>query len=203
MNPQSSEPNYELEKQQDQEPLFPSEYSLLAKRRLYPEDEIENLLEFAEDIKKICDNYLDKLEQLMVLRDLILGFFGFLYCLSLIIIYFYIDAEYPPSGYYSKLSFFIQVFIALSSLLFFVITIVAISLNSRINKIKTKLNYEQNVLTQTVDLIREAIAFIVVNNGWTTIQEIEFKIRLSRFNTGTYKMPQSVLKEILSPKSRK
>ena len=112
------------------------------------------------------------------------------------IFYFWVYSQYDDIK--TIVFILIQVFIALSFLLLFIIPIVAVSLNSRINKIQAKLNYEQNVLIETVDLIREGIALLITNNRWTKIQEIEFKIRLSRFNTGRYEIPKSVLKKILS-----
>lgn len=157
----------------------------------------ENLLELAEDIKKICDNYLDKLETLVVLRDIILGLLGFLYFLGLVIGYFVID--YQGNNITDKLLTLLKGFISFSFLLSFLITIVAMPFKSRINTIQRKLNYEQSVLIETVDLIREKISlFSYYTNPWEQCKQIEFKIRLSRFNTGRYTMPKSVLKEILS-----
>ena len=156
----------------------------------------ENLLELAEDIKQICDNYVDKLETLVVLRDIILGCLGFLYSLCLVIGYFVIDYQY--NNITEKLLTLAKGFILLSFLLFFIMSIIAIPFNSRINTIQRKLSYEQNVLIETVDLIREKTRVLYHINRWEKFKEIEFKLRLSRFNTGRYEMPKSMLKEILS-----
>ena len=121
-------------------------------------DDIYGLLHFAEDIKKICDNYIEKLEDLIFRRNLIIVLVAFV-----IIIYNKIIIDEAA-----------RYFVFFSLLLLG--TLLVLFTSARINKIKYKLYVEQNALTEAIDFMRESISLLQKDNNWTKIQEIEFKI---------------------------
>lgn len=161
-----------------------------------PQD-MYNLLKFAENMKRVCDNYLNQLERLVFFRDCIV--------LCLIIIAFLTffsmsnkDWDLSNSSDIIKL---IKNFISILTGFGVISLIVSVIINSPIKKLINRLSYEQKILEETVDLLREAGSILKEDRQWTKLQEIEYKIRLSRFDIGKYQIPQSILQEILSRKS--
>ncbi|MGK7884669.1 MAG: hypothetical protein AB4057_08605 [Crocosphaera sp.] len=182
MTEEYSNPKYELHELSNREKseLFSTKGNGLVSR--VPDEEITRLVQLAEEVKNGCEIYFEKLEKLIFYRDILI-FSGFI----LLMIFFANFLISIDSIYY-----IVFVFPVIS----FVILVYTRLINRRINGIQSKLDFEQNILIELVDLLRESGIFMSQQDNWTKFQEIEFKIRLSRFNVGKYKISKSFIEEL-------
>ncbi len=148
-----------------------------------PDQEIQRLVQLAEEVKTVCDVYCEKLEKLIFYRNIATasGFF-------ILMIFFSTLSIKAINDIFSAILF--------SAFVYLVFLYPAL-VNARISQVKNKLDFEQNILIETVDLLREAGSFMHEQDYWTKFQEIEFKIRLSRFNVGKYKISQSFIESLV------
>ena len=159
-----------------------------------------NLLHFAEDIEKSRDFYSDQLDKLYFYRGivLIISLFLFMVWLTLTMI-----SDYRFYGFLSNWEILFKI---VTSFMFYyvLILLLGVSFNSRVKKIKRKLRADQYALEEAVDLLREVQPILHHTNSQSKIKEIEFKLRLSRFNIGQqYEEPTSILNEILKSSEKK
>jgi len=149
-----------------------------------------NLLHFAEEIEKSRDSYGDQLDKLYFYRDIVLITSPLFLIVWLILT--------MPSNVRFALIITGFSFWAVLILLF------GVSFNSPVRKIKRKLRADQYALEEAVDLLREVQPILQHTNSHSKIKEIEFKLRLSRFNIGQqYEEPTSILNEILKSSEKK
>jgi hypothetical protein len=157
--------------------------------------DVANLLHLAEEIQKSRDSYSERLDQLYLFRDII-GVILFL-SLTLWLLPLLIDRQI-------NLTFpeiFYKIIPRTIGLMYFFLfyTLWRISLDGHIRKIRKKLRSEQYTLEETVNLLREIQPILRYRQNQSKAKEIEFKLRLSRFNIDQqYEEPTSILNEILN-----
>ena len=158
--------------------------------------DIANLLNLAEEIQKSRDSYSERLDQIYLFRD-ILGVILLLFLalwLSLLLINREINLTFAEI--LSKMVSRIMIGLMFFSLL---CILWGVSFNGHIRKIRRKLRSEQYTLEETVNLLREIQPILRYRQSQSKAKEIEFKLRLSRFNIDQqYEEPTSILNEILN-----
>ena len=158
--------------------------------------DIANLLNLAEEIQKSRDSYSERLDQIYLFRD-ILGVILLLFLalwLSLLLINREINLTFAEI--LSKMVSRIMIGLMFFSLL---CILWGVSFNGHIRKIRRKLRSEQYTLEETVNLLREIQPILLYRQSQSKAKEIEFKLRLSRFNIDQqYEEPTSILNEILN-----
>jgi len=146
-----------------------------------------NLLTFAEEIEKSRDFYGDQLDKIYFFRDIVLIISLFLLIVFLTLVIANNDSIYGGTFLSSVVIIFI--FYVFSLLL-------GVSFNSRVKKIKRKLRADQYALEEAIDLLREVEP--ILRHSRSKLQEIGFRIRLSRFEIGQkYEEPTSIFSKIL------
>lgn len=158
--------------------------------------DVANLLNLAEEIQKSRDSYSERLDQLYLFRDII-GVILLLFLalwLSPLLINREINLTFLET--FSKMVPRIMIGLMYFSLL---CVLWGISFNGHIRKIRRKLRSEQYTLEEIVNLLREIQPMLRYLQNQSKAKEIEFKLRLSRFNIDQqYEEPTSILNEILN-----
>jgi hypothetical protein len=164
---------------------------------IYNDDAMKiEFISLAEEIQKSRDSYSERLDKLYLVRD-ILGVILLLF-LALWLSPLLINREINLTFAEILSKMLSRVMIGLTY--FFLLCILwGISFNGHIKKIKRKLRSEQYTLEETVNLLREIQPVLRYSQSQSIAREIEFKLRLSRFNIDQkYEEPTSILNEILN-----
>lgn len=158
--------------------------------------DIANLLNLAEEIQKSRDNYSERLDQIYLFRDILGVILLLLFALWLSPLLINREINLTVSETFSRMVPRIMI----GLMYFFLLcTLWGISFNGHIRKIRRKLRSEQYTLEETVNLLREIQPILRYRQSQSKAKEIEFKLRLSRFNIDQkYEEPTSILYEILN-----
>jgi hypothetical protein len=158
--------------------------------------DIANLLNLAEEIQKSRDSYSERLDRLYLFRDIIGVILLLFFALWLSPLLINREINLTFSEIFSKMVSRIMIGLMFFSLL---CILWGVSFNGHIKKIRRKLRSEQYTLEETVNLLREIQPILRYRQSQSKAKEIEFKLRLSRFNIGQqYEEPTSILNEILN-----
>ena len=158
--------------------------------------DIANLLNLAEEIQKSRDSYSERLDQIYLFRDILGVILLLLFALWLSHLLINRDINLTFSEIFSKMVSRIIIGLMFFSLL---CILWGVSFNGHIRKIRRKLRSEQYTLEETVNLLREIQPILRYRQSQSKAKEIEFKLRLSRFNIDQqYEEPTSILNEILN-----
>jgi hypothetical protein len=154
--------------------------------------DIANLLNLAEEIQKSRDSYSERLDQLYLFRDILGVILLLLFALWLSPLLINRDINLSFSENFSKMIIGLMYFFLLCLLW-------GVSFNGHIRKVRRKLRSEQYTLEETVNLLREIQPILRYRQSQSKAKEIEFKLRLSRFNIDQqYEEPTSILYQILN-----
>ena len=158
--------------------------------------DIANLLNLAEEIQKSRDNYSERLDQIYLFRDILGVILLLLFALWLSPLLINREINLTFSEIFSKMI----PRITIGLMYFFLLCILwGVSFNGHIRKVRRKLRSEQYTLEETVNLLREIQPILLYRQSQSKAKEIEFKLRLSRFNIDQqYEEPTSILYEILN-----
>ncbi|PZV26659.1 MAG: hypothetical protein DCF12_08550 [Snowella sp.] len=158
--------------------------------------DIANLLNLAEEIQKSRDNYSERLDQIYLFRDILGVILLLLFALWLSPLLINREINLTVSETFSRMVPRIMI----GLMYFFLLcTLWGISFSGHIRKIRRKLRSEQYTLEETVNLLREIQPILRYRQSQSKAKEIEFKLRLSRFNIDQqYEEPTSILYEILN-----
>ena len=158
--------------------------------------DIANLLNLAEEIQKSRDRYSERLDQIYLFRDILGVILLLLFALWLSPLLINREINLTFSEIFSKMVSRIMIGLMFFSLL---CILWGVSFNGHIRKVRRKLRSEQYTLEETVNLLREIQPILRYHQTQSKAKEIEFKLRLSRFNIDQqYEEPTSILNEILN-----
>jgi hypothetical protein len=158
--------------------------------------DIANLLNLAEEIQKSRDSYSERLDQIYLFRDILGVILLLLFALWLSPLLINRDINLTFAEIFSKM--IPRITIGLMYL-FLLCILWGVSFNGHIRKVRRKLRSEQYTLEETVNLLREIQPILRYRQSQSKAKEIEFKLRLSRFNIDQqYEEPTSILNEILN-----
>lgn len=136
--------------------------------------EAERLLKLAEDLQSKCEETREAMRQDE--RRSLLRFLAIATIAGLVM------------AYYSAPT--IQDSIALTFVVLFVIPLVLSALGSWIKRtlgmteLKSRLRHDEHALFEVVALLHEKQATLAESEGWSTLQQAELRVRLSRFDIG-------------------
>ncbi|MCU0532970.1 MAG: hypothetical protein MUD14_03615 [Hydrococcus sp. Prado102] len=164
----------------------------------YEDYDLDSLMSFAEELKKNCEIYADQIYDLTSKQT---KSFIFLLCGIFSGIFFqfffhaYVIIKVNPNADKNNLIYLI-IFIMIS--MGFVFIIYNTDQQNKIKKIRKKILSEETALEKTVSLLREMGNIVAQKKGWNQLKQIEFQIRLSRFEIGRYSIPKSLQSSIFS-----
>jgi hypothetical protein len=158
--------------------------------------DVANLLNLAEEIQKSRDSYSERLDQIYLFRDILGVILLLLFALWLSPLLINRDINLTFAEIFSKMI----PRITIGLMYFFLLCLLwGVSFNGHIRKVRRKLRSEQYTLEETVNLLREIQPILRYRQSQSKAKEIEFKLRLSRFNIDQqYEEPTSILNEILN-----
>lgn len=148
-------------------------------------DEVNSLMNLAEDIRNKCEYYINRIEDLQIRKNTSLMT---IFTIEIIGIFITFVVKYPFFLSEQTKKLFLFLFLIIFIFTIFVLWSISMNTSIKINNLKRKLRYEEKVLIKIVDLLREIGGLIAQKEGWDEFKRITFKIRLSRYEIGGYKI---------------
>jgi hypothetical protein len=142
--------------------------------------EVNDLLDFAENLKARCDKFLDRIFLLNTLQV----FFGFSILGFSLVIFNLIP------GLYLGINLLLVVLIYFGWILLFLF------IEASSKTLRLRVSTDRRVLNSTIDLLRENSS--VLAQDWSNLQKIQLQIKLSVFDVNTSVNPWLKLKNLLA-----